>query len=88
MSQDAPTNAAATETAPDRRSEFVPVGPGGETSSAEALLITAYVLMWAFIFGLVFLSQRRQQKLEARLSELEAALAQRDRADAGPGGVV
>ena len=79
MSQPDPAEAAATVTVQDRRSEFVPVGPGGETSSAEALLITAYILMWAFIFALVWLSQRRQQKLEARLNELEAALRKRDR---------
>src|SRR5688572_3417344 len=66
------------ETAEDRRSEFVPVAPGGETSSAEALLITAYIVMWALIFALVFASQRRQKKLDLRLADLEAALAKVD----------
>jgi len=70
--------APATETVQDRRSEFVPVGPGGETSSAEALLIMAYLLMWAFIFVLVGASLHRQRKLDARLDDLEAALQKRD----------
>lgn len=78
MSQPSSSDAPVTETIQDRRSEFVPVGPGGETSSAEALLITAYVLMWAFIFALVWVSQGRQRRLEARLSELEAALQKRN----------
>jgi len=67
----------------DRRSEFVPVGPGGETSSAEALLITAYMLMWALIFGLIFLSQRRQRAMDIRLTELEATLRKLDQQGSG-----
>jgi CcmD family protein len=80
MSIAAKIDQPATETAADRRSEFVPVGAGGETSSAEALLITAYIVMWALIFGLVFGSQRKQRKLEQRLAELESSLAKLDRA--------
>jgi hypothetical protein len=78
MSQPATVEAPATTTVQDRRSEFVPVGPGGETTSAEALLIMAYLLMWAFIFVLLGASLTRQSKLDARLSELEAALQKRD----------
>lgn len=79
MSQPSSSAAPATETIQDRRSEFVPVAPGGETSSAEALLIMAYLLMWAFIFILVGASLTRQRRLDARLNELEAALRKRDR---------
>jgi len=90
MSESDPSAPSAQETVADRRSEFVPVGAGGETSSAEALLITAYCLMWALIFALVAFSQRRQKKLDLRLAELETALAKLDRAAAerpkGPGG--
>jgi CcmD family protein len=71
------------ETAADRRSEFVPVAPGGETSSAEALLITAYIVMWALIFGLIFASQRRQRKIDQRLTDLEASLKRLDQAALG-----
>jgi len=79
MSQPSSAEAPATETVEDRRSEFVPVGPGGETSSAEALLIMAYSLMWVFIFVLVGASLSKQSKLDARLAELEASLKKRDR---------
>jgi CcmD family protein len=40
------------------------------------VLITAYVVMWALLLGFVFLSWRRQGRVETRLSELEKALAQ------------
>jgi hypothetical protein len=59
-----------------RSTEFVAVQGGGDTTSAAALLITAYVLMWALLLGFVFLSWRRQGRVETRLSELEKALAQ------------
>jgi len=74
--------ANAQESAEDRRSEFVPVGPGGETSSAEALLISAYIVMWALIFGLIFASIRRQRRQDERLTELESALARREASSA------
>jgi|GEM_PF-1175460 len=86
MSDSASTDQRPGETAADRRSEFVPVAPGGETSSAEGLLITAYILMWAFIFGLVLSSQRRQQKIDQRLTELEASLKKLDQAAASAAG--
>lgn len=82
MSDVAKAEERSNESIQDRRSEFVPVGAGGETSSAEALLITAYVLMWALIFALIFLSQRRQRQIDVRLTELEATLQKLDRADA------
>jgi CcmD family protein len=82
MPESAQAAQPSTESVADRKSEFVPVGPGGETSSAEALLIVAYMLMWALIFGLVFLSQRRQRQIDARLTELEATLKKLDQADA------
>jgi CcmD family protein len=58
-----------------RATEFVPVEGGGETTSAASLLITAYVVMWALLLGFVFLSWRRQGRVEARISELERALS-------------
>jgi CcmD family protein len=65
-------------TNPEERSqEFVPVTGGGDTTSAEALLIAAYVLMWAILMGFVLLTFRRQAEMDRRLSELEKAPTKR-----------
>jgi hypothetical protein len=68
-----------TPTTPESRStEFVPVTGGPqETSSAEALLITAYVLMWAILMGFLFLTFRRQAAVDKRLGELERSVTKR-----------
>ena len=74
MTQAKPT----TGTVEDRSQEFRPVtGAATETSSAEALLITAYVLMWAILMGFLFLTFRRQAAVDKRLGELERALPKR-----------
>lgn len=76
------TTTSESPSATGRESEFVAVGAGSETTSAEALLVTAYVLMWAIVFVFVYLSQKRQQKLDARLSELEKTLGRLDEGSA------
>lgn len=58
----------------DRSTEFVAVQGGAETTSAGALLITAYVAMWALVFGFVWLSSRKQRALDTRIRDLEATL--------------
>jgi len=74
MTQAQPDSATLTD--PSARStEFVAVQGGGDTTSAAALLITAYIVMWALLLGFVWLSWRRQGKVETRISELEKALA-------------
>ena len=70
-----PPNSATLDDPSARSTEFVPVQGGGETTSAASLLITAYVVMWALLLGFVFLSWRRQGRVETRISELEKALA-------------
>ncbi|MDF3072226.1 MAG: hypothetical protein K0R38_7827 [Polyangiaceae bacterium] len=76
MKQDKP--AATTGTAEDRSQEFKAVTGGAtETSSAEALLITAYVLMWAILMGFLFVTFRRQAAVDKRLGDLERALPKR-----------
>ncbi|RYZ02493.1 MAG: CcmD family protein [Myxococcales bacterium] len=76
MKQDKP--AAATGTVEDRSQEFKAVtGSSTETSSAEALLITAYVLMWAILMGFLFVTFRRQAAVDKRLGDLERALPKR-----------
>ena len=68
----------APGTAESRAQEFRPVTGGStETSSAEALLITAYVLMWAILMGFLFATFRRQAAVDKRLGELERALPKR-----------
>jgi CcmD family protein len=58
----------------ERATEFVPVEGGVETTSAAALLITAYGLLWALLFVFLLFSWRRQRRLESRVAELEATL--------------
>ena len=74
MTQAEPNTGTSTD--PSARStEFVAVQGGGETTSAEALLVTAYLVMWAILLGFVFLIWRRQSRVETRISELEKAIA-------------
>jgi CcmD family protein len=62
-------------TAPgDRSTEFVAVQGGGDTTSAEALLVTAYIVMWALLLGFILLSWRKQRRIEQRVGELETRL--------------
>jgi|GEM_PF-760454 len=77
MTQAQPESAsAATLSDPNSRStEFVAVQGGGETTSAASLLIAAYLLMWGLLFAFVFLSWRRQGRVETRIAELEKAIA-------------
>lgn len=74
MTQSQPSSATLAEPS-NRSTEFVPVQGGGETTSAASLLIAAYVLMWVLLLGFVLLNWRRQARVEARISELEKALA-------------
>ncbi|HTA89034.1 MAG TPA: CcmD family protein [Polyangiaceae bacterium] len=74
MTQAAP-NSGTLDDPNARSTEFVAVQGGGDTTSAATLLVTAYIVMWALLLGFVFLSWRRQGRVEARLSELEKSLA-------------
>ena len=82
-----PTTGTApkTGTPEDRATEFVAVEGGGETTSAEALLVTPYVVMWGLLLAFVWLTWRRQQRVETRVVDLERALsrAELDSARAG-----
>lgn len=63
----------------DRATAFVAVPDGGEVSpSAELLLVIAYVAMWLLLLGFVWGSFRRLARLDARLREVEEALARHD----------
>ena len=74
MTQTQPDSATLADPS-SRSTEFVAVQGGGETTSAASLLIAAYVVMWALLLGFIFLSWRRQARVETRISELEKAIA-------------
>jgi CcmD family protein len=65
-------------TVESRKGEFVPVSGGHETTSAESLLVAAYVLMWCAVFVFVWRTAAKQRSLEGRLGELEKALDSRE----------
>jgi CcmD family protein len=65
-----------------RASEFQPVTGGEETTSGEALLIAAYVIMWLLVFGFVWNTWRKQLGLAERLARLEQSLSKPS--DRGP----
>lgn len=67
----------SSETPDDRSTAFTAVEGGGETTSAEALLVSAYSLMWVILLGFIFMSWRRQGTLVRRIDEVEKALAKR-----------
>ncbi len=62
----------------DRSTEFVAVTGGQESTSAAQLLVTAYILMWACAFFLIFRSLKSQRSLKSRLDKLETTLARHD----------
>ncbi|MBK7582278.1 MAG: hypothetical protein IPI67_18985 [Myxococcales bacterium] len=76
------TLAAATQAAPlststnpdDRSTEFVAVQGGRESTSAGTLLVAAYLVIWALLFGFLYMGWRRSQVIQARLEGLEKAL--------------
>jgi len=71
MNETSPNGQSAAPSVQDRKSEFVAVSETRESTSAEALLVTAYVLMWAFAFWLIARTFSRQRKLDERLQRLE-----------------
>ncbi|HEX4339786.1 MAG TPA: CcmD family protein [Polyangiaceae bacterium] len=58
----------------DRSTEFVPVQGGNEGTSAQGLLVAAYLLMWAALLGFIFMTWRKQGVLERRLAKLDDEL--------------
>jgi hypothetical protein len=75
--QDAQTQDTSTSSPSDRSTAFTAVEGGGETTSAEALLVSAYSLMWVILLGFIFMGWRRQGALVRRIDEVEKALAKR-----------
>ena len=61
----------------DRSTEFVAVQGGTESTSAEVLLVAAYLVMWAILLVFLLLTWRKQTRIEARISELDSELRRR-----------
>jgi CcmD family protein len=74
MNDTAPGAAGTAMTPEERSTEFVAVQGGTESTSAEALLVVAYLIMWAALVGFILLTWRRQSRLETRLGDLDARL--------------
>jgi|GEM_PF-601786 len=58
-----------------RGTEFRPVDAGDTVASGETLLIEAYAVLWVILFVFLFVSWRRQGRIDARIDELERSLA-------------
>lgn len=74
------TNEHALQPQTQSPSEFVPVEGGTDTTSAETLLVTAYIAMWLLFFGFMAMTHRRQRGLNDKVSSLEQALKKADAA--------
>ena len=55
---------------------FKPVQNAPEVQSGERLLVEAYAAIWIILFVLILFGWRRQRRIDARITGLEAALAQ------------
>lgn len=78
MDDTASAPASGTPLTPaDRSTEFVAVQGGPESTSAEVLLVAAYLIMWAILLVFLLLTWRKQSRIEARLSELDGELRRR-----------
>jgi len=66
---------ALTQSDPGRSSEFRAVEGGNESMSGERLLVEAYAAVWVILFVFVFMSWRRQARIDARVDELERAVS-------------
>ena len=77
-------NLTLQPTPSDNPTEFMPVSGGGETSSAETLLIVAYLVMWALLMGYILMTWRRQTSLDERLEQAERELHAKMPEDFGP----
>lgn len=64
---------ASTE---ERSSAFQAVEGGPEMTSGETLLVQAYGIVWLVVFAFLWVSWRRQARIDTRVGELEKRLAE------------
>lgn len=74
------TRAAEAQPAPSaepaqRSTEFRAVEGGTEMVSGGTLLVEAYAALWLILLGFLLVSWRRQTRIDARVDELEKAVA-------------
>ena len=82
--QQAPLPAPSAATAISGRSaQFVATTGGEETTSAEVLLVVAYLAMWLLVLAFVAISFRRLKRLSDRLDSLETASQTQDEPSGG-----
>lgn len=77
--QEAPPASSRPE---DRKTEFVAVSGGRESTSAEVLLVSAYAIMWIFLLVFLWLGWRRASQLRLKLERLENALGDGKKSEA------
>ena len=58
-----------------RSTEFQAVEGGTEMVSGGTLLVEAYGALWVILLGFLLVSWRRQARIDARVAELERAVA-------------
>lgn len=69
-----PATSAKELTPEDRDAGFVADRGGTEQTSGELLLIEAYAAIWLLVFGMIYLSLKRQKKLDERITQLSVDL--------------
>jgi hypothetical protein len=72
--QGAAPETGTTQAAP-RESTFRRVEGGGETTSGSVLLIEAYAALWLILLAFLFVSWRRQSRIDERVADLERSFA-------------
>lgn len=71
----ASSSPAPTQSAGPAQGGFVAVrGAPADSTSAELMLVLAYILMWTLLLGFVYFGFRRQHRLAKRIEHLEQAL--------------
>jgi hypothetical protein len=71
MTEAAQSTDAAPQTADSRSTSFEAVPAGSEHYSGEALLVSAYAILWAILLLWVALVWRKQGAVDMRLRDLE-----------------
>jgi CcmD family protein len=66
------------QTPDSRATSFQAVQTEPEHYSGEVLLVSAYALVWAFLFAWVAFVWRKQNALDGRLDDIEREIAKAD----------
>jgi len=80
----ASADSTGESTPEDRSAEFRAVEGGGDGMSGMTLMVEAYAVFWLLAFALIYVSMRKQTKLDARIVQLQADLS-KARADSPAG---